>query len=41
MLSSILPRWGICQSEGLPRHERSRDTKRGVASAMKPPDNKN
>ena len=29
------------QSEGPPRHEHNSDTKRGVASAMKPPDNKN
>ena len=26
------------QSEGPPRHEHNSDTKRGVASAMKPPD---
>ena len=26
------------QSEGPPRHEHDSDTKRGVASAMKPPD---
>ena len=29
------------QSEGPPRHEHDSDTKRGVASAMKPPDKKN
>ena len=28
------------QSEGPPRHEHDSDTKRGVASAMKPPDKK-
>ena len=28
------------QSEGPPRDEHNSDTKRGVASAMKPPDNK-
>ena len=29
------------QSEGPPRHEHNSDTKRGVASAMKPPGKQN
>ena len=32
--------YSVLQSEGPPRHEHSSDTKRGAASAMKPPDKK-